>query len=133
MLKSKKMDEALLKNLIYITQVSLFAGIALIIFAWVEKKVLIEKAGQLTFVTLGILAGWMLLSGSVTVPEVTDGAVPKEMYLVFYLFGLIIASLIGLAAFILHLLKSRFVKSFNILLILSALLLFFMVYNLITG
>ncbi len=127
------MDEALLKNLIYITQVSLFAGIALIIFAWVEKKVLIEKAGQLTFIALGILAGWMLLSGSVTVPEVTDGAVPKEMYLVFYLFGLIIASLIGLAAFILHLLKSRFVKSFNILLILSALLLFFMVYNLMTG
>lgn len=127
------MDEALLKNLIYITQVSLFAGIALIIFAWVEKKVLIEKAGQLTFVALGILAGWMLSSGSVTIPEVTDGAVPKEMYLVFYLFGLIIASSIGLAAFMLHLLKSRFVKSFNILLILSALLLFFMVYNLITG
>ena len=131
--KAKKMDEALIKNLIYITQLGLFAGIAMIIFAWVEKKVLIEKAGQLVFVVLGVLAGWILASGSVVIPEPTDGTMPEEMSLVFYLFGLIVASLIGLTAFILHLLKSRFVKAFNVLLVVCALLLFFMVYNLITG
>ena len=133
MLKSKKMDEALLKNLIYLTQVSLFAGIALIIFAWVEKKILFEKAGHFIFIALGLLAGWILLSGSITVPEVNDGNVPKTMQLIFYLFGLVIASFVGLAAFILHLFASKLTRWLNGLLVLIALPLFFMVYNLITG
>ncbi len=127
------MDDALLKNLIYITQISLFAGIAMIIFAWVEKKILIEKVAHLVFVAMGVLAAWLVMSGQIVVPEVLDGTVPKEMRLVFYVFGLIVTSVLGLAAFILRFLKMRFVAWFNVILVVCALLLFFMVYELIKG
>ena len=125
------MDDALLKNLIYISQVSLFAGIALIIFAWVEKKVWIEKAGQLLFMALGLLAAWILMSGKLVLPETEVKSVTKEMQTIFFLFGLIVNSLVGLAAFILRLLKSKVASWLNVAMVLIALLLFFLVYELI--
>ena len=125
------MDDALLKNLIYISQVCLFGGIAMLIFAWVEKKSWIEKAGQLMFVVMGFFAAWIIMSGQLVIPETETKSVTKEMQTMFYLFGLIVASLFGLAAYILRLMKSKVASWLNFILVLIALVLFFLVYELI--
>ena len=127
------MDETLLKNLIYISQVSLFAGIGMLIFAWVEKKIWIEKAGQLLFVAMGMMAAWIILNGNLKFPEPVDGNMTKEVKTIFFLFGLIATSLTGLAAFILRSMKSKFAAWLNVVLVVAALLLFFLVYELINA
>ena len=127
------MDDALLKNLIYISQVSLFAGIAMLIFAWVEKKLWIEKAGQLLFVAMGLMAAWIIVYGNLGIEKPADGIMTKEVKTAFYLFGLIVASVTALAAFILRLMKSKVAAWLNIVLAVAALLLFFLVYELIRG
>ncbi len=132
LLKILMMEETLFKNLVYMVQIALFAGISLLIVAWVDKKVWIEKAAQLLYVAMGLAAAWFLASGQIALPETELKEVTKEVRLMFILVALVATSVVALAAFLLRLNnKPKLVNWLNIIIGLASVMLFFMVYNLI--
>jgi hypothetical protein len=109
----------------------LFLAIGLIIYSWVDKKIMFQQLGQVVFTLLGIFALWVVLSHQIRIPEVAKGAKPPvEAMALSYFSGLIGTGVIGLFAFIMGLVKSSWAKFINIILIPVALSLFFMVYQL---
>lgn len=51
------------------SQYSLFFGVALIIFGWMEKKDKLELSGQAIFVLLGVFAAWIVSTHHIEVTE----------------------------------------------------------------
>jgi hypothetical protein len=113
-----------------LSQWGLFLGIGLICYAGIEKKFNLLMAGQSVFIALSLFALWILLSHQIVVPEFTGDQLPKEARTVSYFVTLSGVGLFALAGLIMHLLKTRFQLVINALLVLYALALFFMVYNL---
>ncbi|MGV8095037.1 MAG: hypothetical protein AB2L24_24550 [Mangrovibacterium sp.] len=109
----------------------LFFAVILIIFSWVEKKKNIQLAGQILFFLLGAFSFWIIFSKQITVPEVLQGQdTPVEAKALTYFSGLILTGTLGLTAFLLGWRNSKWVKPVNIILVITALVLFFMVYHL---
>ncbi|MGQ8335832.1 hypothetical protein ACUNWD_04725 [Sunxiuqinia sp. A32] len=125
------MNQTLISNFTYLSQVALFAGIAVLIFAWVEKKEQLEKIGHVLFILLGVLAAWILASGQIVVPEIIDGQLPKEARLISFFTGLVVTAILAAVAIVLKIKKSKYSNWINVIIGLVALLLFFMVYELI--
>jgi len=113
------------------SQYSLFLGIALILFGWIEKKEKLIIYGQAVFILLGVLSLWVLLTNSgVAVPENTN-SVPKEVRIMSYFRMVAGFSVISLISLLLNLFKSRFHKASLFVIVLLALALFFMVINIL--
>lgn len=131
MSKIIKMDRQTFLTLTTSSQWALFIATALIIYSWVERKKMIEQAGQLLFVVLGIFSLWVLLNGQIIVPDVLpDQAAPAEAKALTFFSGLVITAALGFVGFIASFLKPSWSKIFNILLVPVALSMFFMVYQL---
>lgn len=109
----------------------LFIAMSLIIYSWIERKKMIQQAGQLLFVILGIFALWVIFSGQIMVPKVSpDNAAPVEARLLTYFSGLVFTAFLGLAGFVLGFVKARWVNALNLIVVPVSLFLFFMVYEL---
>ncbi len=111
----------------------LFAAIGLVIFSWAERNFKARQAGQLLFAALGVFSLWVILSGKIIVPIPRQGEpAPIEAKALTFFSGLIITSLLGIAGFFLERRKKplNLTKYINPLLVILALFLFFMVYQL---
>lgn len=125
------MDSAMLLGPVTASQYSLFLGIALILFGWIEKKEKLIIYGQVVFILLGVLSIWMLLTNSgITLPE-NSTSIPKEVRIMSYFRMVAGFSVISLISLLLNLFKSRFHKASLFLIVLLALALFFMVLNIL--
>lgn len=125
------MDSAMLLGPVTASQYSLFLGIALILFGWIEKKEKLIIYGQVVFILLGGLSIWMLLTNSgITLPE-NSTSIPKEVRIMSYFRMVAGFSVISLISLLLNLFKSRFHKASLFLIVLLALALFFMVLNIL--
>lgn len=120
-----------LLGLTSISQWVLFVGIALILYGWIEKKESLLLSGQLSFVALGLFAVWILLNHP-TGGELADGShIPKEIKIIAYFKGIVLFAGLSLITLVLKLIRFRFHKISLSVLILVALMLFFMVFNIL--
>lgn len=116
---------------ISVSQYSLFLGIALILFGWIEKKEKLILIGQAIFVLLGLLVAWFLFSGDFSSTEPLGNVITKAnkihgfFKLTTYFAG------INLISIFLLLFKIRFHKTTLIVITLAALALFFMAMNIL--
>ncbi len=118
-------------GLISASQYSLFLGIAIIIFGWIEKKDRLILAGQAVFILLGILSAWVLLTKNIAIPVENSTSVTKEAKILgFFKLGTYFAGL-NLISVILFAFKARLYKPSLYLLVLVAFALFFMVLNIL--
>jgi hypothetical protein len=118
-----------LLGLTSVSQWALFLGIALILFGWVEKKESFVLGGQLVFLILGFLALYILMTGGIIVPPSDGNIVPKEMKVLAYFKLAAIFAGLNLISLLFRLFKLRFHKISLYILLLFALMLFFMVSN----
>ncbi len=114
-----------------VAQWLLFAGIALILFGWFEKKDKTLLAGQIIFLLLGLLAIWVLISERTDIVETIGKNTGKEMKILSFYKGILILTGMDFVSLLLKLFKLRFQKASNAIVILVALMLFFMVFNIL--
>jgi hypothetical protein len=114
-----------------LAQWALFLGIALTLFGWFEKKDKVLIAGQLLFLVLSLSAIWILFIENVSSPQAIDGKVTKEMALMNFFKGSILLGVLDLASLLIRIFKLRFQKLSYAVVILVALMLFFMVFNIL--
>lgn len=112
-----------------ISQWLLFLGIALILFGWVEKKEKLILLGQLTFLSIGFLALWILVTDQVSAPEITNEVISKQTKVLAFFKALVWFSGLNVIILLMKILKLRFQKVGLSILLLVALLMFFMVYS----
>jgi len=112
-----------------ISQWALFLGIAAIIFGWIEKKEKFILIGQLTFLALGFLALYVLLTDKIIVPPNNGIQIPKEMKVLAYFKSIALFMGLDVISLLMSLFKIRFYKVSTYLLLFFALMLFFMVFN----
>ena len=112
-----------------ISQWALFLGIAAIIFGWIEKKEKFILIGQLTFLFLGFLALYVLLTDKIIVPPNNGIQIPKEMKVLAYFKSVALFMGLDVISLLMSLFKIRFYKVSTYLLLFFALMLFFMVFN----
>lgn len=112
-----------------VSQWGLFVGIALILFGWVEKREKLILAGQLAFLLLGFLTTWILLTHQIAVPE-AQGVITKEVKVLAFFKGMAYFSGFNLLSLLLKIFQLRFYKPSLYILLLFALMLFFMVFSL---
>lgn len=109
----------------------LFLAVSLIIYSWVERRKRFQQAGQLLFFLLGIFSFWVIFTHQIVVPEVlAQQPAPKEAQALTYFSGLLLTGGLGLAGYILGLIRTSWAKVPNLILVPVALFLFFMVYQL---
>ncbi len=118
-------------TLTIISQWTLFIGIALILFGWIEKKDLFILGAHFLFVTLGFMAIYILLTDGVATPQNTDIQLTKEMKLLTYLKGLSAFMFLSVISLLMKLFKLRFQKVIISILLILGLMLFFMVFNIL--
>lgn len=118
-----------LLGLTSISQWALFIGIGLILFGWIDKKDRIVLAGQFTFLALGCLACWILITDGIFIPEATGTGIPKELKVLTYFKGVAIFAAVDVVSLLLKLFNLRFQKTSVYILVFYGLALFFMVFN----
>ena len=114
-----------------LAQWALFFGIALTLFGWFEKKDKVLIAGQLLFLVLSLSALWILFIENVNSPQAIDGKITKEMALLNFFKGAIVLGVLDFASLLMRIFKLRFQKLSYAVVILVALMLFFMVFNIL--
>ncbi len=125
------MDSISLSGLTSISQWALFLGIGLIIFGIIEKRVNYILAGQIAFIVLGILASCILFTKSIPVPAENAVIIPKEIKAIFFFKGVVIFMAFSILSLLQKIFKLPFQKASIYFLILFALFLFFMLFNII--
>lgn len=124
------MNSIALLGLTGISQWTLFAGIALILYGIVEKSDKMMMIGQVIFLLLGFFALYILVNDIILVPPIVVGnPVPKELRVLSFYKGVVIFSGLTITSLILKLFKIRFQKTSLYILVFFALMLFFMVFN----
>lgn len=118
-----------LLSLTSISQWALFLGIASVLFGWIEKRDKFIFAGQMAFLLIGFMAVWIILTNQIFVPETTNNIIPKQLKVLAYFKGMIVFLIITSISILLKLFKLRFQKPSLIVLMLFALFMFFMVFN----
>lgn len=118
-----------LLGLTSISQWALFIGIALIIFGLIEKREMFVLAGQFVFLLLGFLAMYILLTDEITVPQTEVCQIAKELKVLVYYKSVALFMGIVVISLLMKLFNLRFQKVSIYILIIFALLLFFMVFN----
>jgi len=125
------MGSASLLGLTTISQYSLFLGIGLILFGWIEKKEKFVITGQVLFLLLGLLSLWVLLTNAIVVPEVNGNSIPKEMKILsFFKLSAYFAGF-NLISLLLNLFKVRYQKFSLFLVVFTGLMLFFMAFSIL--
>lgn len=117
-----------LLSLTSISQMGLFLGIASILFGWVEKKDKIVLTGQLIFLLIGFLSLWILLTDQIALPN-TNEIITKQVKVLAFFKGLAWFSLLNVVSLLLKFFNLRFHRYSLYILLLFALMLFFMVYS----
>jgi hypothetical protein len=124
------MNSISLLGLTSISQWTLFAGIALILFGIVEKSEKIMLGGQVIFLLLGFFALYILVNDVILVPQIVVGnPVPKELRVLSFFKGIVLFTGLTIISLILKIFKLRFQRTSLYLLVFFALMLFFMVFN----
>ena len=118
-----------LLGLTSISQWGLFLGIASILFGLVEKREKFVIAGQVAFLLVGLMAIWILLTGQIYVPEITNGNIPKQIKVLAYFKTIIAFSGLTVVSLVLGLFKVRFRNAILYILMFVSLMLFFIVFN----
>lgn len=114
-----------------ISQWTLFLGIGLIFFSWIEKKEKLALAGQAIFIVLGMISLWVLLTNSIVIPEVIGNTIPKEVKILSYFKLVAFFSGFNLISLLLNLFKVRYHKFSLYLVVFIGLMLFFMVFGIL--
>ena len=125
------MGSASLLGLTTISQYSLFLGIGLIFFSWIEKKEKLALAGQAIFVLLGLLSLWVLSTNNVAIPEVNGSPISKEVKILSYFKLSAFFAGFSLISFLLNVFKFRFHKLSVYLAVFIGLSLFFMAFSIL--
>ena len=112
-----------------ISQWALFLGIAAIVFGWIEKKEKFVQIGQLTFLALGFLALYVILTNQIIIPQNNGIQIPKEMKALVYFKSVALFMGLDVITLLMSLFKIRFHKIGIYILVFFALMLFFMVFN----
>lgn len=120
-----------LLGLTTISQYSLFLGIGLILFGWIEKKEKLVIAGQVIFLLLGLLSLWVLLTNTNVALEVNGNSIPKEMKILSYFKLSTYFAGFNLISLLLNLFKVRYYKFSLYLIVFTGLMLFFMVFSIL--
>lgn len=123
------MQTASLLTITSLSQWTLFAGIALLLFGLMEKREKTALAGQIIFVVSGIFASYIILTQSISIPPMVGDKVPKEVMALSYFRLSIVFSVLNIGSILLYVLKLRFVKTSQYLLVFLAMMLFFWVFN----
>jgi hypothetical protein len=114
-----------------ISQWVLFLGIALILFGWLEKKVKLLIAGQILFLLLSLFAIWVIFFELANIPISNGEKITKELKLGSFFRGIIILGVVDLVSLVQKTFQLRFLKASYIIILLIALMLFFMVFNIL--
>jgi len=125
------MGSASLLGLTTISQYSLFLGIGLILFSWIEKKEKLALAGQAIFVLLGLLSLWVLLTNTVVIPEADGNSISKEVKILSYFKMSALFAGFSLISLLLNVFKLRFRKLCVYLAVFIGLSLFFMAFSIL--
>jgi hypothetical protein len=125
------MGSASLLQLTTISQYSLFLGIGLIFFSWIEKKEKLALAGQAIFVLLGFLSLWIIFTNAVVIPEVKESPLSKELKILSYFKLFALFSGFSLISLLFNILKLRFHKISIYLDVFVGLMLFFMAFGIL--
>ena len=125
------MGSGLLIGITTVSQYSLFLGIGLIFFSWIEKKEKLQLAGQAIFVLLGLLSLWIILTNTVLIPEVTESPLSKELKILSYFKFLALFSAFSLGSLLLNVFRLRFRKLSVYLEVFVGLMLFFMAFGIL--
>ena len=123
------MNSISLLGLTSISQWTLFAGIALILFGFIEKRENLLLGGQVIFLLLGFFAVYVLLKNVIVVPELDQNTVPKELKILTFYKEIVLFTGLTLISLILKLFKLRFQKTSLYILVFFALMLFFIVFG----
>jgi len=125
------MGSTSLIGILTISQYSLFLGIGLIFFSWVEKKERLALAGQAIIVLLGFLSLWVLLTNTIVVPEVNENSISKELKILSYFKISAFFAVFSLISILLSVFKFRYHKLSVYLVVFIGLSLFFMVFSIL--
>jgi hypothetical protein len=120
-----------LLGLTTISQYSLFLGIGLILFGWIEKKEKLVLAGQVIFLLMGLLSLWVLLTNTNVAPEVNGNSIPKEMKILSYFKLSAYFAGFNLISLLLNLFNVRYQKFSLYLVVFTGLMLFFMAFSIL--
>jgi hypothetical protein len=110
-----------------LSQWGLFVGIALIIFGWVEKRNHLVLAGQFTFLALGLLGLWMVLTHDMPAIDGVGPQLTKAVKAQAYFKGTVYFMALTAVSLILELFKIKYRKFLVYALVIFALMLFSMV------
>ena len=114
-----------------VSQWTLFLGIGLILFGWIEKKEKLVLAGQVSFLLLGLLSTWILLTNTVTIPEANGNSIAKEVKIISYFKLAACFSGFNVLSLLLRIFKIRYSKYSVYMAVLIGLMLFFMVFGIL--
>jgi len=114
-----------------ISQYSLFLGIGLVFFSWIEKKEKLALTGLAIFVLLGLLSLWVLLTNTIEVPEANVNPISKEVKILSYFKLSAFFAGFGLISLMLNIFKLRFHKLSVYLAVFVGLSLFFMAFSIL--
>jgi len=123
------MDSISLSGFTSISQWFLFLGIGLIIFGIVDKRERYILAGQIAFILLGLLAAWILLTINIPTPTDESGIITKEIKTMSFFKGAIVMMAFSMITILIKFIKLPFLKISIYFLIFFALILFFMLFN----
>lgn len=123
------MISANLLSLTSISQWGLFLGIVFIIYGWLEKKDKFILAGQFTFLAIGLLALWIIMSRQIGAVDPANGVITKQTKVLGFFKGYLWFSLLNVGTLLMKVFKLPYQKAGIIVLIVFALLLFFVVYQ----
>jgi len=123
------MDSISLSGFTSISQWFLFLGIGLIIFGIVDKRERYILAGQIAFILLGLLAAWILLTINIPTPTDKSGIITKEIKTMSFFKGAIVMMAFSMITILIKFIKLPFLKISIYFLIFFALILFFMLFN----
>lgn len=114
-----------------VSQWTLFLGIGLILFGWIEKKEKLTIAGQLSFLLLGLLSAWVILTNNVAIPNANGNPISKDVKILSYFKLAAFFAGFNLLSLLLLKIKPQFHKFSLSLLVFVGLMLFFMVFGIL--
>ena len=114
-----------------VSQWTLFIGIGLVIFGWIEKKEKLSVAGQVCFILLGLISLWILLTNKISIVETALNPITKEVKIISYFKLAAYFSVVNLVSLLLYVFKLRYYKWSAYLVVIIGLMLFFMVFNIL--
>lgn len=120
-----------LSGLAIVSQWTLFLGIGLVIFGWVEKKDKLSITGQVCFIFLGILSLWALLTNHVIIPDTITNPISKEVKILSYFKLAAYFSVVSILSLLLYVFKIRYYKLSVSLVVILGLMLFFTIFNIL--